>query len=479
MAYTRFVLEAVISTSEIPAQVQLIAAVSRLLDLHQSRSGGESVSVPETPESAGRNLFVALSLLDVLRQFELDQGRALVSVRALAREAKELVPDITYEEVLFCVASLSTPREIRYGIRDDDSISYGRTSEATPLLTYDRGLGQVALNDNAGLFLRVSDLKESWLYSDLDAQRLVKAIERGRFEDIPRFCREMVADLAAKARQMVDVTERVTLADLRGALIADGDVISATLSEAVELVNKALQLLFSPAVQDAFDLWKATHPVEFEIGNLQSELEIVLQSTEHMARRFVQFIDDAQRIQTLRAPSLRFLDLVRSLNQQGDDFVDQLRAAAPDLMPWKGSFDFFSPDAFVGEVDLTRMLAQMNAPVAEPVFAEAGEEVQEDEPLHAFVERNRDRIISALRKGPLSFEDLLQLDGMEFSPDGAAASLVGVYSYPEILCADGAEIRVVHEDTLIAHDQGGRVLITSNPIFTIENESQEESHEPI
>lgn len=453
--------------------------MSRLLDLHQSRSAGDSVSVPETPESAGRNLFVALSLLDVLRRIELDQGRALVSVRALARAAAAAVPDITYEEVLFCVSSLATPREIRYGVLAEDAISYGRTSEATPLLTYDKGLGQVALNDNAGLFLRVSDLKESWLYQDLEAQRLVKAIERGQFEDIPRFCREMAADLAGKARQMADATERVTLADLRGALIADGDVISATLSDAVELVNKALQLLFSPAVEDAFALWKVTHPVQFDIGNLQSEVEVVLQSTEHMARRFVQFIDDAQRIQTLRAPSLRFLDMVASMHLQDDAFVEQLRAAAPDLMPWKAGFDFFSPDAFVGEVDLTRMLAQLNAPEPEPVFDEEGDEAHEDEPLHAFVELNRDRILDALRQGPLSFADLLNLDGMEFSPDLAAASLVGAYAYPDILCAGGAQIRVVHQDPLIAHRQSGRVLITSNPIFMLENESQEVLNEPI
>lgn len=435
--------------------------------------------MPEAPDSAGRNLFVALSLLDVLRRIELDQGRALVSVRALARAATAAVPDITYEEVLFCVSSLATPREIRYGVRVEDAISYGRTSEATPLMTYDKGLGQVALNDNAGLFLRVSDLKESWLYQDLEAQRLVKAIERGQFQDIPRFCREMAADLAGKARQMADATERVTLTDLRGALIADGDVISATLSDAVELVNKALQLLFSPAVEDAFDLWKATHPVEFDIGNLQSEVEVVLQSTEHMARRFVRFIDDAQRIQTLRAPSLRFLDMVASMHLQDDAFVEQLRAAAPDLMPWKAGFDFFSPDAFVGEVDLTKMLALLNAPEPKPVFDEEGDEAHEDEPLHAFVELNRDRILGALRQGPLSFADLLNLDGIEFSPDLAAASLVGAYAYPEILCAGGTQIRVVHQDPLIAHRQGGRVLITSNPIFMLENESQEVSNEPI
>lgn len=423
------------------------------------------------PDSAGRNLFVALAILDALRQVELNQGRSLISIRSLARAVFDSVPDITYEEIAFCVASLSAPREIRYGIRGDDGIAYGRTSEATPLLIYDKSLGQVSLNDNGGLFLRVSALKESWLYSDLDAQRLVKAIERAQFEDVPRFCREMVADLAGKARQIADATERATLADLREALIADGQLISATLGEAVELVNKALRLLFSAPTQEAFELWKATRGVEFEIGNLQSELEIVLQSTERMARRFVQFIDDAQRMRTVRAPSLRFLDLVRTLHRHDDGFVEQLNAAAPDLLPWVADVDFFSPDAFVGEVDLSKMLEHLQERPEQPVFEESMEPAQESTVIHQFVERNRDRIVLALRSGPMSFKDLLEIDELEFSPDEDSTCLVGAYSFPEILCRDGIRVRVVHQDGLIAHRRGGRVLVTSNPLFLIESET--------
>lgn len=188
-------------SSELPAEVRLVAVVSRLLDFHQSRSIEGNVFVPEVPDTAAHNLHLAIALITALGQWELEQGQALVSVKFLQKLLAESVPNTDEASLEHCILSLSRAREIRFGVKTAEGIGVASTSDTTPLLTFDSSLRQVRLTDNARLYIRVTELKDSWLYSDLDAQRLLAALERRQFGDIPRFCREMLRDLASKARQ--------------------------------------------------------------------------------------------------------------------------------------------------------------------------------------------------------------------------------------------------------------------------------------
>lgn len=193
--------------------------------------------------------------------WKLEQGQALVSLKQLRQLASEDVQSVDETALENCVLSLSRPREIRFGVKTSEGITVASTSDTTPLLIFDGSLRQVGLTDNARMFIRVAELKNSWLYNDLDAQRLLAALERRQFADIPRFCREMLRDLAAKARQIADVSERPAYTDLRDGLIRDGSAISTALRVATGLVDKAMRYLFSPPVVDAFDLWKASNGI--------------------------------------------------------------------------------------------------------------------------------------------------------------------------------------------------------------------------
>jgi len=457
------------STAQVPAEIRLVAAVSRLLDFHQSRSSGSSITVPEVPDTAGRNLFLAVEILQALGRIEIEQGNLRVSLKVLAAELQSEVGEVSMEELSFCVASLGMAREIRYGhVGDNGEVTFARTSDTTALIVFDQNLHQVVLTENARLLLRVASLKESWLYSDVDAQRLLKAIERGQFEDVPRFCREMVRDLAGKARQIADAIERPTLVDLRDALITDGVKISETLHEASQLVQSAMSLLFAEQTEEAFALWRATRGVTFSLGNLQAEIEIVLQSTESLSRRFIKFVKDAQRAQTVRAPVMRLLDIARSLTARPDGFAAQVDSAMSDVLPWASNVPVFGPDQFAGVVNLAAMLEQKNPHTPPITFDSANDAIVTSEVLHEVLSRNAGAIVEALRTGPLRFSDLLKQENLAMRPGETNARLVGVFTYPQIFDAQGVRVRVVHDSGLTAHDVSGHMLLTSNPLLSIE-----------
>jgi hypothetical protein len=453
--------------SDVPADIRLIASTSRLLDFHQSRSSGTHVFQPEVPDSAASNLFLATTLLKVLGELELEQGQVSISVKRLLREVN-LDTAITNESALeHCILSLSRPREIRYGVRTEAGVAHARTSDSTPLLTYDQSLRQVGLTENARLLIRVSELKDSWLYSDVDAQRLLMALERKQFSDIPRFCREILRDLANKARQLADVAERPAYSDLREALIEQGAAISDALREAGTLVHQAMELLFSAPVASAFELWKASSNVAYELGNLQAELENVLHVTELLSRKFVNFVIEAQNAQTVRAPTMGFLDLVQSLHTRQAGFAEQLEVATLDMVPWFCETRFFSPDLLAGEISLSRLYAlSLPAPI-EITFEHSDELVDQEARAHAFLERNADVILGALSLGPRTLSDLMGLEGLHFEGDEDISAFVGAYSYPEIFDVNDQRVCIMHHSDFAELSTEHSTLVTSDPIVFI------------
>ncbi|VVN49234.1 hypothetical protein [Pseudomonas fluorescens] len=456
------------ASSELPAEVRLVAAVSRLIDFHQTRSSSGSISIPEVPESAAGNLHLAISLISALGRWELEQGQTLVSIKLLQQILSEDVQAFDEAALEHCILSLSRSREIRYGVQTTEGIAYARTSDTTPLLIFDSSLRQVGLTDNARLFIRVSELKDSWLYSDLDAQRLLAALARRQFGDIPRFCREMLRDLAAKARQISDVSERPAYTDLRDGLIREGVTISGALRDAADLVHKAMQHLFSPPVVSAFDLWKVSNNISYELSNLQAEMENVLQVTESLSRKFVRFLTDAQKAQTVRSPSVGFLELVHSLHSRPDGFLEQLESASTDFVPWSPELAFFSPDLIAGEISLSRLYSQSLPAPPKLSFRQTDQVDDRVEQVHEFLLRNAELIIDSLKVGPKPLEELMSLDGLVYEGGEGLADFTGVYSYPEVFEVGNQSIRVVHQDDLIEVSSENSVLVTSNPILSLE-----------
>lgn len=454
--------------TDLPAEVRLVAAVSRLLDFHQARGSGSNVSVPEVPETAAQNLHLAISLITALGQWELEQGQALVSLKELRQLAIDDLQSVDEAALQHCVLSLSRPREIRFGVRTTEGIGVASTSNTTPLLMFDSSLRQVGLTDNARMFIRVAELKDSWLYSDLDAQRLLAALERRQFGDIPRFCREMLRDLAAKARQIADVSERPAYTDLRDGLIREGTTISSALREAMGLADKAMRYLFSPPVVDAFELWKASHGISYELSNLQAEMERVLQATESLSRRFVRFLTDAQQAKTVRSPSIGFLELVNSLHSRAEGFLEQLETATADFVPWAPNLALFSPDLIAGEVNLSKLYAQSLPAPPKLSFLQTDQVDNHTEQVHEFLLRNAELIVNSLKIGPKPLEELLQLEGLVYEGDEGLSDFTGAYSYPEMFEVGGQNIRIVHQDELIEVSSDSAVLVTSNPILSLE-----------
>lgn len=430
---------------------------------------GGSAPAPEVPVDAWRRLFVAIKLLHALERIELSEGRSAVSLNRLQSVVREEVADLSETDLIFCVQTLSMPREIHYGVlTEEGSLTCARTRDTTTLLSFDSSLGQVWLTDNGRLLMRVAKVEKSWLYNDVDADRLAKAVERGQFADIPMFCLEMVRDLAAQARQIAEVTERPSMVDLRNGLIEEGTLISETLHKAKSLVQVAIDSLYHPDTVKAFETWRAANGIQYGLGNLQSEIDTVLQSTDRLSRRFVKFLEASQSTQSVRTPDVQFLDLIDSLTQRSDRIAQQLEAIIPDLTPWTLDIPFFSADAFAGAVDFSDLLAKSEQPPVELAFnSPSADQPEAQQRIHELLLRYREQIAGHLAGGPLTLVNLLRQCQFELLPGESIGDFAGLYASPEYLNEEGISLRIEHTHALTDYQSADSKMVTSNPLIWI------------
>ena len=411
----------------VPPDIRLIASVSRLIDLHQCRRES-GVYVPETQERSGYLLSLALLILDVLREFEMDRGPGPVAVAEVLTGARERVSDITDEDVDFVIDTIAAEREIKYGVEDGQGgLDLGMTKESTPLIEKVRGFEQVQLSENARLFLRVSSMRESWLYSDLDAEYLVKAIERGQFADIPRRCRTMILEIASKNKQISSAVERPT-ASLRTMLVDLGAEIADSMASASEVVRRATMLIYSDVVEEQFELWASASGVQYGMGNLRTEIELVMQNVEALSRRFIKFLEAAQRARPTGTSGVPFMRIIEQLTRaESPPQTDRLGAMLANLMPWGRHASFFNPSQLVGLIDLDA-LEEGELPskveVAIDPHAPGGQQR-----FAGFLQRHAHLIVASLREhGAMRFSDLAALTGFTFLEGESPADFFGIYS---------------------------------------------------
>ncbi|MHB8916261.1 MAG: hypothetical protein ACYC4K_10670 [Thiobacillus sp.] len=88
-----------LTTTELPHEIRLIAAVSRLIDIHQSRRDAGGVHVPDVPEKAGFNLFLAMSIIETLHEIEIDRGPGTAPVSDLVSRLKQRIPEVTLTDI--------------------------------------------------------------------------------------------------------------------------------------------------------------------------------------------------------------------------------------------------------------------------------------------------------------------------------------------------------------------------------------------
>jgi len=450
-----------------PNSIRLIAAVSRLLDLHQSRRES-GVSTPAVPERAGYNLSVALAVLEVLHDLQMERGAGVVSVSEVFELLSSTIPSLQRDELDFCLDTLKTRRDIHYAEHTPDGEIKPRvTFNTTDLIRVVDGYDQVSLTDNAQLLLRIGGLKDEWLFNDVEAERLVKAIEREQYDRIHDFCRGLNADIAQQNSELLKILDHPSTNALRDKLVHDGAKIEQSLSLAKINVNEAIGLLSSELVIDSFNKWRHRENAKFSWSNVLSELESVLQCLEAYSRNFVKFLDTLQQA---RPSPVQRIDFLLAINHISSGILSEpemtLNALLSRVLPHGIDADIFHPGFLVGEVDFR---INENVTVVPAVFSLDKTGTKNTGRLWDFLNRNRAVLMDRLKQSPLRFSELVEMTGFDLLEDETPSDFFGIYTVSDHLSGEASARIVVgftREKFKTEHD--GVVVSGSDPVLVLE-----------
>jgi hypothetical protein len=414
-------------------EILLVAAVSRLLDLHDSKRERGTPTKPVVPpritsRNSAYHLSLGLAIIDALQQLEQDEGDWFQHRSSIVTVVKNIVPSAEEVDIDYCLRVLSGSREIHF--ISDDQGQHTFTKEKTPLL--DRTIGeydQYKLSENARLLARVSALKNNWLYEDQDTEKIVRAIENGYFEDVPRLCRERINSILAVGREITKMEECVSTEESIKEFVASYDDRMEILRCALDIIKKAMILLRSDNISgERFDEWqKRTNRFDIAIGNILSDLEAVAQMIEKISRRITAFVVSIRANRRAAIEVISFLDKAESIIKLPPS-AQMLESLLESVAPTGLSPTFFSPLDFIESVDLN-MLDEDHSLVRELSIGdmiEAG-----NERLSQFLERNRGWVIKRLRTGPLTFQELIQTGEFIIEPGESIADFYGIYAVPD------------------------------------------------
>lgn len=453
--------------SAVPPAITVMAVTSRLIDLQHSR--GANIYVPDPAPNSGTYTGIALLTLNTLHELVRERGNGYVTVAELHSILKLSSPEITLEDLEFVLTFLSRDREICFSIADDDGkLIQGHVRDKTKLVDLADSRAQVRMTDNGSMLLRICENEISWLYDESDANKIITAINNGKFGDIPVICRSLSLELAKKARELTGLIEHPTREEQSELLISDGPAINENLKRTKEAIQAALTKIFEKSTIESFEMWKSQKNPDYEVGNLHAEMEVLLQSVEAVARRFVEFLDIAQQRQDVVPSQHSFLEIANSLVSRGDnETISHLETflkfiVHPGVPAW-----WFDPSMLPGMIDLYDLM-DVPATQSPNAFDINKMESAAITRFREFVERNREVIFSCLEEKPLPFSDFLSMSGFIIQEGESLIDFLGVYVSPEML-DDGNSKSVIigFPERDFRAEHGELIVFSSDPVIML------------
>lgn len=412
-------------------EIELISAVSRLIDAHDTKRklGAPlfQVSAPNIDlENASNHLEISLCILDVLN--ELDEGSSdlLHPKVEISFQVKKKFPKADDIDIDYCLRLLSQARDIHYFPEDADKPT---TTRATQLIERPRGdYEQYRLTEASRILFKVNSLKREWLYEDLDTEKIIRALEKSQFESVGPLCAERQRNMDALSKLLTKIEEHtVSFSDVFTTK-NEFDSIKTTTAASLEITKKAAGMLRSdPATESRIKEWcdeRGINANEFRSQLLQDCMKIN-RAIDGISRRIDRFVKSLKSMLGKAVAVRNFMSIAEELATRPRD-LEIIESYLHKMIPIVIEDNFFAPSDFIESVDLCDY-----QPKALPDYActDMSRYVEEEKVyMTSFLARNRKWIVDRLKKGPITFQQILETGEFEIQSGENLSHFFGVYA---------------------------------------------------
>jgi len=287
----------------------VLIASMRLVDIYDARrepgGGSAQASLParakkvEDDQSAGMLFELATAIIDYINEEENESHGKYIAVSNIYGSLRYSFPRYTEEDFRFVINKLS----VRYPVF---FVSDGANLRDTAILERASAGDRVRMSQYGRIAISLSSVSEDWRYSDLDAEKIFRAINDGQFSAVEKYCvglQQTIRDASIEVRRVMESPDMAIKE--KSVLYSEHDIYSSTVIKIQKVIENALDLLSANVTQEKIFNWCEAHPEDFEIERaIRDRMMDTLSMIESLSRNL------SEVIKTVHAGGMRGLRTV-------------------------------------------------------------------------------------------------------------------------------------------------------------------------
>lgn len=307
----------------------VMVAVMRLVDLFDTSKTPENLAAQvvkggrkESIDNPVAGMFfdAGTTILEYLDATEEEAPGVYTLLSVVVKDLREDFPEFSEDDFQFVITKLTETYPVFF-VRD------GVMIKNTSLIDRAPAGKRIRLSAKGRMALALSEAAEDWIYLDLDAERIVRAINRGNFSEVEKFCIAMKQSIKSASLQVRAILEKPSTSLVKEALYTDNQLYAATVSKIQSAVSKGLSNMQSLETQELIDNWIEMRPedegIEWAIKN---NFHTVNSLIETISRNLGDILVRAQRDgeRTFSIPDFLNAADTFALNSDGDVAVSAI-----------------------------------------------------------------------------------------------------------------------------------------------------------
>lgn len=200
--------------------------------------------------NAGWQITLLGEILEALNEYERDYPGGSPEVKFIYRKVRRKISlSISENDVVSILKTVSTT-DIRICDFQNNEIA-----QQTALVIYSGQTNTVQLTPLGRSLIRLEETKEDWLSADLDAEKIVKNIELGRFDVALKYCRSLGIIIQDEKFNIQTLLEQPYLEKKRKEYFKIREHYLDTISKIQKAFIRTLNLLDSKDIQKSIADW--------------------------------------------------------------------------------------------------------------------------------------------------------------------------------------------------------------------------------
>lgn len=398
-----------------------LAASMRLVDLYDAnRDFGAAGAASVLPgrakkvdeERAGVLFDLGTAILEMLDVYEEESPGTYVLASEVYTSLRDDFPACTPEDFYFVLNKLS----LRY------PLFFSRENvllKDTVLVERARAGERIRLSAKGRMALSLSEAAEDWLYSDLNAEKIIRAITRGDFGQVFKYTLSLAQAIKEASVSVIRMIE-LPSAELKSqALYTDNQLYSGTVSKIQSIVLEAARNMESSEVTSRVEMWIEAHPDDLDIDiKIRDKFSVILSTIEALSRNLSEVINAAEK---------SGLDGVRALpfNEAARFFAIEEKIDIAEEVLLRAGF-WCMPKSFGSVTDvLVPIIVKNHVPKSRASFTNAGKVVEEF--VREFVRIHGEDFLERIRENPLSLSDIFEKGLLGGANEQMLGEVIGVF----------------------------------------------------